>query len=394
MKILRGQMASFRPRRFGLWYVPTLVGLSLIGWLMITTVYYVQPHEEFSGEESGGRRSNRQMFNEIATGEFSNYNLETKENIKSYCRKKLESENKLGQPDYLRKQMINSLNRKKGIKHNSAMPGEKVPEKDLVKFISDTNNFMEYCHVPKAASSTWMYALAKINKLTPDMNELKELLQKGMLHGIMFEKYGHFEDDLPGDDNSVFKFTFVRHPFERIVSAYHDKFVHLLDKSFIQPVIDWEAGLFGRLTATVSKNNATNVATNTFLMKFEKFVRFILYEIENNMQSYGSLHWWPFSRLCGLCHIDYDFIGKVENLESDVNYLARTKLSMYQNLVQSVFENKLNKNQHKSEKTSHLYFQQLPKDLVMKLYSVFEDDFHLGGYDYPQTYLDAAALKK
>ena len=94
------------------------------------------------------------------------------------------------------------------------------------------------------------------------------------------------------------------------VSAYHDKFVHLLDKSFIQPVIDWEAGLFGRLTATVSKNNATNVASNTFLMKFEKFVRFILYEIENNMQSYGSLHWWPFSRLCGLCHIDYDFIGE------------------------------------------------------------------------------------
>ena len=126
--------------------------------------------------------------------------------------------------------MINSLNRKKGIKHNSAMPGEKVPEKDLVKFISDTNNFMEYCHVPKAASSTWMYALAKINKLTPDMNELKELLQKGMLHGIMFEKYGHFEDDLPGDDNSVFKFTFVRHPFERIVSIYSYRCFQVLYK--------------------------------------------------------------------------------------------------------------------------------------------------------------------
>ena len=107
--------------------------------------------------------------------------------------------------------------------------------------------------------------------------------------------------------NRLYNFEFF---FSFQVSAYHDKFVHLLDKSFIQPVIDWEAGLFGRLTATVSKNNATNVATNTFLMKFEKFVRFILYEIENNMQSYGSLHWWPFSRLCGLCHIDYDFIGE------------------------------------------------------------------------------------
>ena len=115
--------------------------------------------------------------------------------------------------------MINSLNRKKGIKHNSAMPGA-VPEKDLVKFISDTNNFMAYCHVPKAASSTWMYALAKINKLTPDMNELKEMLQNGTLHGIMFEKYGHFEDDEDFDDSSAFKFTFVRHPFERIVSIF------------------------------------------------------------------------------------------------------------------------------------------------------------------------------
>ena len=91
MKILRGQMASFRPRRYGLWYVPILVGLSLIGWLMITTVYYIQPHEEFSGEEAGGNiAKNRQIFNEIATGELvlpsSNYNLETKENIKSYCR--------------------------------------------------------------------------------------------------------------------------------------------------------------------------------------------------------------------------------------------------------------------------------------------------------------------
>ena len=127
--------------------------------------------------------------------------------------------------------MINSLNRKKGIKHNSAMPGDAVPEKDLVKFISDTNNLMEYCHVPKAASSTWMYALAKINKLTPDINELKELLQKGTLHGIMFEKYGHFEDDLPDNGSSAaFKFTFVRHPFERIVSIYSYRCFQVLYK--------------------------------------------------------------------------------------------------------------------------------------------------------------------
>ena len=94
-------------------------------------------------------------------------------------------------------------------------------------------------------------------------------------------------------------------------------------------MIDWEAGLFGRLTATVSKNNATNVATNTFLMKFEKFVRFILYEIENNMQSYGSLHWWPFSRLCGLCHIDYDFIGECKKSAIEMIFFFQSRSRIY-----------------------------------------------------------------
>ena len=91
-------------------------------------------------------------------------------------------------------------------------------------------------------------------------------------------------------------------------------------------MIDWEAGLFGRLTATVNVTNAA--ASNTFLMKFEKFVKFILYEIENNMQSYGSLHWWPFSRLCGLCHIDYDFIGEYRNFTISYTEILLRKVDL------------------------------------------------------------------
>ena len=176
------------------------------------------------------------------------------------------------------------------------------------------------------------------------------------------------------------------------VSAYHDKFVHRQLQSFIQPVIDWEAGLMGRLASTMNNNNNNN-ATSSFLMNFEKFVRFILYELENNMQSYGSLHWWPFTRLCGLCHVDYDFIGKIETLNTDIKYIAQIKFPMYQSQIQSVFSEQLNKSEKKSEKTSYLYFKQLSKDLVLKLYTVFQDDFHIGGYEYPKMYLDAAKVE-
>ena len=85
------------------------------------------------------------------------------------------------------------------------------------------------------------------------------------------------------------------------------------------------------------------------------------------------------------------FTGKFETLQSDINYLSSMKFPMYQNQIQSVFDDhKLNKNENKSEKTSSSYFQQLSKELVLKLYSVFQDDFHVGEYDYPQMYLDAA----
>ena len=170
------------------------------------------------------------------------------------------------------------------------------------------------------------------------------------------------------------------------VSAYHDKFVLRQLKSFIQPVIDWEAGLVGRLASIMNTN-----ASSQFQLNFEKFVRFILHELQTNMQSYGSLHWWPFTRLCGLCHVEYDFVGKIETLEADVTHLASTKLPMYQGQIEAVFGQKINKNHDKSEKTAHLYFKQLKKDLVLELYSVYEDDFLVGGYEYPQSYLDSAS---
>lgn len=188
------------------------------------------------------------------------------------------------------------------------------------------------------------------------------------------------------------------------VSAYHEKFVHRLEKSFIQPVIDWEAGLMGRLAVLIQQKlqqpyttipqqsddqiNANVLNETKFSMNFEKFVKFIIHELEINMQSYGSLHWWPFTRLCGLCHIKYDFIGQMESLESDVKYLA-SKVPEF-NHIEPLFANKFNKNNGKTEETSLQYFAQLPEELVQKLYYVYQDDFQMAGYEYPRKYLDVA----
>ena len=95
-----------------------------------------------------------------------------------------------------------------------------------------------------------------------------------------------FHDDNRSDSFSAKSVSYPLLCFLFQVSAYHDKFVLRQLKSFIQPVIDWEAGLVGRLASIMNTN-----ASSQFQLNFEKFVRFILHELQTNMQSYGSLHW-------------------------------------------------------------------------------------------------------
>jgi hypothetical protein len=60
------------------------------------------------------------------------------------------------------------------------------------------------------------------------------LVQKGVFHGIILNNYStkfslkEQETAVNSLLNSIFKFVFVRHPFERLVSAYFNKFVNLV----------------------------------------------------------------------------------------------------------------------------------------------------------------------
>ena len=63
----------------------------------------------------------------------------------------------------------------------------------------------------QAASTTWMVAFAKMNKLV----NYTVLLDKAALHGELLRKFGINGEDL---QTKTFSFTFIRHPFHRIVS--------------------------------------------------------------------------------------------------------------------------------------------------------------------------------
>ena len=105
----------------------------------------------------------------------------------------------------------------------------------------------------------------------------------------------------PGSDKRIlsrsklFTFVFIRHPFERLVSAYEDKFVVNKNQEFINDVL-----------------NHNRVNGNNNHVSFGQFVNFVIDELLMDTMSEGSLHWWPYSKLCRMCDIKYSFIGRLE----------------------------------------------------------------------------------
>merc|ERR1719362_1584025 len=173
-----------------------------------------------------------------------------------------------------------------------------------LRFVLDHDQNVAYCQVPKCGSTSWSVAFAEANK----MDNYKEYLNAGIMQEKLMEKYSIGAKELK---SGTFIFTFVRHPCQRIASAYAEKIIKRKAPTFVQPILQWER-----------KQNIVITDSHEADISFERFVNFIVFEVEFNIITHGSLHWWPYTNLCHLCHIHHDFIGKLETLATDIETLS------------------------------------------------------------------------
>jgi hypothetical protein len=94
-----------------------------------------------------------------------------------------------------------------------------------IRLVTDPDKHLAYCHVPKVASSAWMLIFArlhqdqfKFDKQSDEHVMLEELLESGQLHEMMLKNFSIIISG-SGEKQDVFKFVFLRHPFERLVSG-------------------------------------------------------------------------------------------------------------------------------------------------------------------------------
>ena len=172
--------------------------------------------------------------------------------------------------------------------------------------------------------------------------------------------------------NKMLSFSFVRHPFERLVSSYKDK------------VLGKDGDFFRKTYPIVYKSWYKNNHS------FPSFVDLILNKYKSIKIS--NIHWNPISDACKYCDIEYDVIGRMETFSDDVRYIIK-KNHLEKDLPSSMAAVSENAAKLKTSKVTAEYFSQLSNDQIKDLHELYRMDFELFDYD-ALTYFNTNALIK
>ncbi len=228
--------------------------------------------------------------------------------------------------------------------------------------VVDDKHKLIYCFIPKVACSSWKSVLAvtsgRSNLTYHDIeNPQKEhlLLKKVHRKNYYYKTFGlrllsnMSYKDMMYRRRTYYKFMFVRNPIERLYSGWWDK--------------------FGRHQVGFAASIPKQTKYDDYF-SFEEFIQFITNYKVNNRQI--NDHWDSYYNICFPCYIDYDFVGSMENMEEDANYIMRKFLhSTYKFPAVNI----------RSKWTNRTQLFHLSAELLQAVEKAYKEDFMLFGFN-------------
>ncbi|XP_037791635.1 carbohydrate sulfotransferase 14-like [Penaeus monodon] len=239
------------------------------------------------------------------------------------------------------------------------------------KLLYNAEHKLMVCVVAKAGASTWrrhmltllgldeedMQHTTKYAKLIEakkmiDLREMKEVLQNPHTTWIMN----------------------TRHPLERLVSTYRDKF---MDGNGVKEMklIEYVRWMKIERDETYVNNSLT----------FQEFLEAVILDNERNGRAGMSDYLRPSSTVCSPCALSYDYIIRTETFSEDLACIAN-KLQLEGMDPALRVNNKLGGSR---STTYREYYKGIPYEVLRGIFFVYEEDFFLFGFDLPSFLLEA-----
>lgn len=235
-------------------------------------------------------------------------------------------------------------------------------------FVEDRYRLL-YCEVPKAGCSNWKRVLMVLSgrasstrdiphdtvHYANNLRQLKSYSRSGVAQRL----------------RSYTKVLFVREPFERLVSAFRDKF---------ESPNAYYHSVFGRPIISKYRPNATLTALRTGTgVAFREFVQYLL-DVQRPVKM--DIHWEPVSQLCSPCVFAYDFIGRFERLQEEAGFLLQS-IGAPRNLTFPDFKDRNPDAERTSPSITRRYFAQLKGAERQRLFDFYYMDYLMFNYSIP-----------
>jgi len=256
-----------------------------------------------------------------------------------------------------------------------------------------------WCPVYKAASTNWMHNLLhlagkkeeEIKKIIKDHpnqpnDQARIVAPVSSLSNI--ERISRKED--------ARLLLIVRHPFDRLVSAFRDKLEQCHGPENCTLDNNWYYKQYGRKIVSQYRNRAVRKFGNEFFSEKNNFGaplpvmrtwrssaypswwEFVQYVLHTSPSSYDE-HWKPSSLYCSVCSFPYNNILHFETIVTEEKFFAEEMGA--EDLIHPRWENR-NDEGLKKEEILGKYFSLLDDQDIDGLYKIYEDDFKMFGYQF------------
>ncbi|XP_022907704.2 carbohydrate sulfotransferase 11 [Onthophagus taurus] len=270
--------------------------------------------------------------------------------------------------------------RKMFLKRTCSNLGLDIPGNDSLhkpnawEFLVNTQDHIIWCNVFKAASTSWMYNFNILAGYSPGFLQKTKMVP---LH-LARQKYPRVPlDDLKKSFNDSLSFLIVRHPLERLMSAYKDKLQHALPHSYHQ-----------QLGNQIIKKyrSKTFRKSDTRWPSFEEFILYLFDCIKDGETL--DMHWTPITEFCTPCMFDFDVIAHTETLQEDQEYII-----FKAGLQHKIKPEWKNSGRGVTAQQIEKYYSQITRAQILQLYHIYRYDFELFNYTL-NGYIEVGQIDK
>ncbi|XP_037068282.1 carbohydrate sulfotransferase 11-like [Pollicipes pollicipes] len=260
-----------------------------------------------------------------------------------------------------------------------------------------------YCPLYKSGTTSWLYNFAILGGYT----EAQISRSTKQISDISRSVTPELEFDGARQAlNDSYLFLVVRHPFERILSAYRDKLENIrvglehgtehFYQKYGRRIVEkyrhgavaprakhWDTfGVLKEVVKRVAFRSGDGDDESVPPLGIEPtFAEFVQYLIDTDLANYSDDHWIPYYLYCTPCSVRYHAVAKFETLREDQEYVL--KRGAVDHLIHAKWRHMTKGKPTKAVAES--YFSTITRDQVEKLYAKYEFDFELFQYS-PEEY--------